>query len=176
MLLLTVLPLGLIVLAAAPHLYRGALDQELQQERGLRDSLAQLAERSAASARPAASARRVDSGQPYLIRAATSGIAAAWLQNHLADTVQARGGEVHQIQVLPQTTDTDPPRITIRLDVSIGNDGLRDLLLDIETRNPLLFVEEMKVQAPQLLDGRPRDTEPPLAVEVKVSGAFAAGR
>ena len=49
MLLLVALPLGLAGLAAAPYLYRSVLDQQLRQERDLRDSLAKLADRTGAN-------------------------------------------------------------------------------------------------------------------------------
>ena len=165
---LLMVPVLLLALAIAPHAYSAFLQSEIEEHRARIDGLARTAARQA-NALPDQRSGSLDDGVtgPAIV-AATGGIAAARLQNDLATVVRQTGGEVRLMQVVPQTSAAATQRVTVRLDAAIDNNGLRDLLLDIETRMPMLFVDELVVRKPEAGSTQ-------LAVEIKVSAFFDAG-
>jgi general secretion pathway protein M len=62
-------------------------------------------------------------------------------------------------------------RVALRLSISVGIDGLRDIVHAIETGKPLLFVDDLTVRTVQQKDG---GTDPhylgPLQVDLQLSG------
>ena len=175
---LTLVPLCLVGMAAVPHLYKRALAAELLQQRDLADGLSRRVARAADPNAVGQGKVARDVARSHLILAPTESTAAAWLQTYLAEAVRHRSGEVQQMQVVAQQPAAGQHRVAVRVNAQISSDGLRDLLLEIETGKPFLFVEELRVQAPTNDETRPDETvgPSPLTVEIRVGGVTAARR
>ena len=175
------IPLGLLAITVVPHVYAGKLRERIEEQHTQIGSLTAIAIRSAQATgdRPAGSSTAPDTAAQIL--ASTAGIAAARLQNDLAALVRARGGEVRLMQVVPQQEPQQSAagrqRVSVRLNADVDNTGLRDLLLEIETRMPMLFVDELVVRrregagaVTEAGDGQAHR----LAVEIRVSAYHTA--
>jgi general secretion pathway protein M len=71
----------------------------------------------------------------------------AELQTKLKELAESRGGEVRSTQVLPARDEQGFRRVRVRLEASIGMDGLLRLLHAIESSNPFLFIDTADLRA-----------------------------
>lgn len=99
------------------------------------------------------------------------GIAGANLQRLLSSLVAAHGGTASSVQVLPPKEDGNLTRIPMSLSISVGIDGLRDILHSLETSTPLIFIDDVIIRSTQDEFSAP---DPnflgPLEVTLQVSG------
>ncbi|SFV29579.1 type II secretion system protein GspM [Hyphomicrobium facile] len=84
-----------------------------------------------------------------LLKGETTGIAGANLQKLLNNLVVAHGGAASSFQILPPQEDGNLVRIPMGLSISVGVDGLRDILYDLETGTPLIFLDEIAIRSRQ---------------------------
>ncbi len=109
-----------------------------------------------------------------LLEGDKTGIAGANLQRILSGVVAEHGGTASSFQVLPPKEDGNLMRIPVGLSISVGIDGLRDILHSLETGTPLIFVDDIVIRSAQEDFGAP---DPhylgPLEVTLQVS-AFAS--
>ena len=80
-----------------------------------------------------------------LLSGATEGVAGANLQKHILDYVTKNGGVVSQVQVLPSIPDEQLTRIPVSIDFVTGTKGLRDIIFDLETNEPMLFIKDLEI-------------------------------
>ncbi len=106
-----------------------------------------------------------------LLEGETTGIAGANLQKLLSGLVLAHGGEATSFQILPPKEDGNLMRIPMSLSISVGIDGLRDIVHGLETSTPLIFIDDITIRAEQD-DFRAPDPHylGPLDVTLQVSG------
>jgi len=71
----------------------------------------------------------------------------AELQTKLKELAESSGGEVRSTQALPGRDEQGFRRVTVRLQASIGMDGLQRLLHAIESSNPFLFIDSADLRA-----------------------------
>jgi general secretion pathway protein M len=106
-----------------------------------------------------------------LLQGETTGIAGANLQKLMSGLVLQHGGTASSIQILPTKEDGNLVRIPISLSISVGIDGLRDILYGLETGTPLLFIDDITIKSESADFGTP---DPhylgPLDVTLQVSG------
>ena len=80
-----------------------------------------------------------------LLAGATTGIAGAKLQEILLKYVAQNGGVVRLVQVLPPVQANELVSIPVSLNLITDTKGLRDIIFDLETNQPLLFVEDLAI-------------------------------
>jgi len=106
-----------------------------------------------------------------LLPGETTGIAGANLQKLMSGLVLEHGGEASSFQILPPKEDGNLMRIPMSLSISVGVDGLRDILHGLETGMPLIFIDDIAIRAEQ---DEFRAPDPhflgPLDVTLQVSG------
>jgi general secretion pathway protein M len=106
-----------------------------------------------------------------LLQGETTGIAGANLQKLMSGLVLQHGGAASSIQILPTKEDGNLVRIPISLSISVGIDGLRDILYGLETGAPLLFIDDITIRSESAEFGT---TDPhylgPLDVTLQISG------
>ena len=106
-----------------------------------------------------------------LLQGETTGIAGANLQKLMSGLVLQHGGAASSIQILPPKEDGNLVRIPISLSISVGIDGLRDILYGLETGTPLLFIDDITIRSEADDFGSP---DPhflgPLDVTLQISG------
>jgi general secretion pathway protein M len=84
---------------------------------------------------------------PYLLSADNSALAAANVQRHLQDIVNAHNGRVLSTRVLRSQPDGPFERITVNARLQLSLEGLQSLLYELETATPFLFVDGLSVIA-----------------------------
>jgi len=106
-----------------------------------------------------------------LIEGETTGIAGANLQRMMSGLVLEHGGTASSFQILPPQKDGNLTRISMSLSISVGIDGLRDIIHRLETGTPLIFIDDIVISADQD-DFRAPDPHflGPLNAMLKVSG------
>lgn len=96
-------------------------------------------------------------------------LAAAALQERVGSVIDTAGGELHSTQILPtQLADEDLAirRAGLRLQFAVGIEGLEEILYQLETAEPYLFVEELSIREQRV---RRRRNEAPVETRLDVS-------
>ena len=88
-----------------------------------------------------------------LIAGDTMGIAGANLQRLINTVVQTHGGQATSLQVLPATEENNLVRMSVSLSISADIDSLRGILYELETGQPLVFVDSMSIATSDTLFG-----------------------
>jgi len=134
--------------------------------------LAQIEGRKSPSARRGANDVAVPSGSPFL-EGATVTVAGAGLVQRVADAVTKVGGSVLSTQVDLQGNESKAGFVNVAASCEVDQPGLQQLIYDLEAGLPLLFVDQLVVQAPPAVvstgEGR-------LRVLLTVSGQWQGGR
>lgn len=106
-----------------------------------------------------------------LLEGETTGIAGANLQKLMSGLVLEHGGAASSLQILPPKEDGNLVRIPMSLSISVGIDGLRDILHGLETGTPLIFIDDITIRT-ESDDFRATDPHylGPLDVTLQVSG------
>lgn len=106
-----------------------------------------------------------------LLEGDKTGVAGANLQSLVNRLVTANGGTASSIQIMPPKEDGNLMRISVSMSISVGTDGLRDIVHSLETGMPLIFIDDIIVRAVHD-DFRPPEPHyiGPLDVTLQVSG------
>jgi general secretion pathway protein M len=173
-----VLPVALLVgafaimctVAAPPFVHLSNLEQTLGEKQAellkLRGQIAQEGKLRKENADLAA----LGQDASLLLEGDKTGIAGANVQKLLNDLVTEHGGTASSFQILPPKEDGNLIRIPMSLSISVGIDGLRDILHSLETSTPLIFIDDINIKSTQ------EDFHPdphylgPLEVTLQVSG------
>ena len=133
---------GMLGLATAPYLRLTALAQETAENQQL------LAALTAQMARLSASGGGADPAA-LLLQGETPGIAGAALQRQINHHVSAAGGRASSFLLLPPRESGGTTQLALSFAMRIDIGGLRDVLHVIETGEPLLFVDDIAIRAPE---------------------------
>jgi len=146
LLLLPILTLVQFALVPAWHAY-AEQGEQLEVERGQLERFQRLAAQLPGMRSQVASLREQDLLAPFLINAANDALAAVELQERLKATTLAHEGRILSTRVLQAVADGAFERVLVDARPEIPLEGLQDLLHEIETRKPYLFVDELSVMA-----------------------------
>lgn len=159
-LLLVVLWLGLqLVVLPVVSAYRTAAD-EIAQNRALLERYRALAAEQPRYAKRLEQRREADRANTGFLEGQDETLAAAALQERVGAVIDAAGGELHSTQILPaQVADEDLAirRAGLRLQFAVGIEGLEEILYQLETAEPYLFVDELSIREQRI---RRRRNEP----------------
>ena len=75
----------------------------------------------------------------------TTGIAGAGLQSRLAELIGRNGGRVKALLVLPPSQGAKANLVSVNVVANVSLEGLREILYDIETSIPILFVDNIAI-------------------------------
>lgn len=92
--------------------------------------------------------------QGVFITAPSTELAAAQLQRHAKDAVSKAGGTLVSTQNLAQDPDDMPEKIQVRVRMKGDAGALADVLHNIESAHPLMFVENLSVKSRRTVKGR----------------------
>ena len=93
----------------------------------------------------AAQLREQDPLTPYLVQATNDALAAAELQERLKAITLGHAGRILSTRVLKGAADGPFERVVVEARLEISLEGLQDLLYEIDTKKPYLFIEELSV-------------------------------
>lgn len=123
--------------------------------------------------------RKVESTQGGFLKADNPSLAAAALQDRLKRVITKSGGILKSVQVLAPETDGNTRKISVDVMITAEIAPLKDILYDLETGIPYLFVDEIDLRrtaARIFAAARGRGAadaapvEDPLQVRFKVTG------
>jgi general secretion pathway protein M len=145
------LVLGLAIVGlvtAVPFVRLSWLDQTIEQSQNellqLRKQIAREGELHKENSELAAAGQDTSL---LLLEGETTGIAGANLQKLMSGLVLEHGGAASSFQILPPKEDGNLMRIPMSLSISVGIDGLRDILHGLETGTPLIFIDDITIRA-----------------------------
>ncbi|SFK77967.1 type II secretion system protein GspM [Methylocapsa palsarum] len=114
------------------------------------------------------------SGSPFL-EGPTLTVAGAALQQRVAAAVKEVGGSVLSSQIELQAPDAKPGYISLTASCEVDQAMLQQLLYDLESGMPYLFIDQVQVQAPSVTEGSGADQQGArLKVQIDVSGQWQA--
>jgi len=143
-----------------------------EQADGATTLLTQIEARKGPLARRGATDVAVPSGSPFL-EGATVTVAGAGLVQRVADAVTKVRGSVLSTQVDLQGSESKAGFVTVAASCEVDQPGLQELIYDLEAGLPLLFVDQLVVQAPPAVV---KTGEGRLRVLLTVSGQWQGGR
>jgi general secretion pathway protein M len=124
-----------------------SLGHRLDATRGQLERFQRLASQLSAIRAQVATARDQDLLAPFLVNAANDALAAVELQDRLKSIALGHEGHILSTRVLQATADGPFERVIVDARLEIPLEGLQDLLHEIESRKPYLFVDELSVTA-----------------------------
>jgi general secretion pathway protein M len=111
-------------------------------------------------------------GSPFL-EGSTVNVAGAALQERVVTAVQAAGGNVLSSQLDLQGSETKQGYVTLSASCEIGENALQQLIYDLESGMPFLFIDQLVVQVPQTNAGVGGDSVPGrMRLQIDVSGQW----
>jgi general secretion pathway protein M len=112
------------------------------------------------------------SGSPFL-EGRTVTVAGAALQQRVVAAVRDAGGNVLSSQVDLQGSQAKQGYISLSANCEVRQGGLQQLLYDLESGMPFLFIDQLVVQLPQSGGGVGGETEAArMRVQIDVSGQW----
>lgn len=138
---------ALVFLAVMPFYKLAELKQEYDT---IESSLATLDKRLAREGRLREENKNliaVGQDASLLLKGETIGIAGADLQRLMNRLILENKGTTTTSQILSPKEEGDLIRISMSLALTVDTDGLRDLLYNIETGSPLIFIDQLSVNA-----------------------------
>jgi general secretion pathway protein M len=113
-------------------------------------------------------------GSPFL-EGATANVAGAALQERVAAAVQAAGGNVLSSQVDLQGSEARQGYVSLSASCELSEEALQQLIYDLESGMPFLFVDQLVVQAPQTHAGEGKGTAgEQMRLQIDISGQWQA--
>ena len=83
----------------------------------------------------------------YTLKPAPPPIAATELQQQVKDVVESNGGNLVSTQILPVNVEGGFSKVTIRVQMTSDTEALEKVLYDLESHEPLLFIDNFQVRA-----------------------------
>lgn len=132
-----------------------AKGQQLDIARDQLERLQRLAAQLPALRTQVARQRDEDPLAPFLLQAANDALAAAELQERLKAITLAHDGRVLSTRVLKGAVDGPFERVVVEARLEMSLEGLQDLLYEIHTKKPYLFIEELAIMSRPQRRGSP---------------------
>ena len=83
----------------------------------------------------------------YYLTGRTDALAAAALQGQVHALISDKGGSLESVQPLPGVEERGLIRVTLRVQMTGTTDTLFDILYGLESRNPILFIDNVDIQS-----------------------------
>lgn len=167
---------GVAALAAVPFLQVAELEGEITEKQKLLPELRAKVAHEDKLRKEHEELSALGQDKSLLLEGDKTGVAGANLQSLVNSLVAANGGTASSIQILPPKEDGNLMRISVSVSINVGTQGLRDIIHTLETGTPLIFIDDVSVQA---IHDDFRPPEPhymgPLEVTLQVSGFAAQG-
>jgi general secretion pathway protein M len=118
---------------------------------------------------------------PYYLEQQSGSLAATELRQRVKTVVEANGGVLVSTQSLPVAENELFPQVGISVRMTGDTEILQKVLYDLESRRPLLFVDDLQVQSRQIRRRSPHDRrtiieETSLTISFKLYGYMRGGR
>lgn len=165
--------LVMIIAVFAPHLVAHSISQEVKANQEILAKLEKLSGKAGTLERENSELRSGNSRLNLLLSGETTGIVSAELQQLILNRLSSHNGRPTTIQVQSPVSEEGLSRISMSLVFQIDLKGLGNLLLDLESGTPLLFVTHLTLRPADDERERTAPTEL-LDVTMNVAGYFLA--
>ena len=165
--------LGALYLYAAVLLiatYRNT-DEEIARTRELLVRYEQIAARRHAYQAQLDELSRRQTGTGVYLSGATDALAAAELQDRVKAMVDAHGGKLRSVQILPVKADGAFTRVSVRVQLSANTAAFHRLLYGLEAGKPFVFVDNLDVRNRRAVRRSAlKDLDPTLMIRFDLQG------
>ncbi len=76
----------------------------------------------------------------------TDALAAAELQEDVGQTIEANGGALRSIQILPTSADGEFRKVTVRVQLTANLPSLARILYSLEAAKPFVFIDNLDIK------------------------------
>src|SRR5262249_49483818 len=139
----------MVLFAAAPFVQLSGIDETIAQHQDMLSNLRRQIAKEGVLRKENGELAALGQDSDLLLKGETTGIAGANLQKLLSSLVVEHGGEAQSFQIMPPQEAGNLVRIPMSLSISVGVDGLRDILYGLEIGTPLIFIDEIAVRSKQ---------------------------
>lgn len=112
---------------------------------------------------------------PGLFAGTTAPIATASVQDRIRQIVVSSGGEIRTSQPLPSLKEGDFEKIQVAYSLIVPINKLDDLLYEIESNKPYLFLDNVEIQTPQSVSRDDISSTPKAEIRWTVLAYHAVG-
>ena len=173
---LLVAVIGVVALVAVVPLfaYSARLSDEIDQDAALISRLEKLAAARGTYEAQVATLEQQRTDSTVYLQGPSEGVAGAGLQQLFTTIVDDRGGTLRSTQSLPpESNDGGAKRIAVRFVLEASVAELADMLADLESRTPYIFVGDLDVQTKTGgRDTAKKTGEPSLLIRLDLYGYF----
>jgi hypothetical protein len=107
---------------------------------------------------------------PGVVEGDSVALAQAALQAQVKSVIEANGGTLRSMQILPVTTQGGFDVVAIQCDLSVPQAHLQGLAYAVASHAPYLFVDEASISAPPADLDTPQAHDPPLDIRWTIHG------
>lgn len=107
---------------------------------------------------------------PHFLKSASPALAAAELQEQARVVLEANGGKLNSIQILPPKDEGAYRQVSVSMQLTTPLSGLKAMLHALESARPYLFIDNFSVRSPMAFVVRNPAVEPDLAVQFDLTG------
>lgn len=114
----------------------------------------------------------------HYLKSASPALAAAELQEQVNVILEANGGKLNSIQILPHKDDGLYRQISVQLQLSASLTTVKAMLYAIESSRPYLFIDNFAARSPASFGLRPGadpTVEPDLTIQFDLTGYALKG-
>jgi general secretion pathway protein M len=151
-------------------------DRAIADARELLARFERIAATRTAHENQATELRRRQTAQGYYLAGGTDAMVAAELQDRVKAAIEGNGGTLRSIQPLPGQVEGNFRRVTIRLQMMATTESLARVLYVLEAGSPILFLDNVDVQARRSRRTAEAEQEVMLTVGLDLYGYLPPGQ
>lgn len=122
--------------------------------------------------------RTQQADQDYYLPHTTPTLAATALQQQISQLIQNHGGSLASSQILPASEHNGMVRVALRVQLSGDAETLQRTLYDLESAEPLLFVDNLQVRSRSIRErvrgGSPQEQGVRTTIQLIMQGEISA--
>lgn len=112
----------------------------------------------------------------HFLKSASPALAAAELQEQAKNIIDANGGKINSLNILPHKDDGQYRQVSVSLQLSAPLSAVKAMLYALESAHPYLFIDNFSVRAPFNVGARnDAASEPDLVVQFDLTGYALKG-
>jgi general secretion pathway protein M len=112
----------------------------------------------------------------HFLKSASPALAAAELQEQATRILDANGGKLNSVQILPHKDDGAYRQVSVSLQLSAPLSGVKAMLYALESARPYLFIDNFSIRSTMVGSVRTDSTpEPDLIVQFDLTGYALKG-
>ena len=104
----------------------------------------------------------------HFLKSSSPALAATELQELVKTILEARGGKINSIQILPHKDEGEYRMVPVALQMAAPQSALRGMLHALESLQPYLFIDNLSIRSPA--GNQVRAVEPDVIIQFDLTG------